>query len=90
MGDSHNCPLVTGIIPHVGGPIVGPNETTVLIVNQPAAVVDDSATCVGQTNKVTSGSMTVGIGGKSAERVSDPTDHGGIVSTGAPTVIIGD
>ena len=36
--DMHTCPQVTGIIPHVGGPIIPPCEPTVLIGMLPAAL----------------------------------------------------
>ncbi|MEL6852552.1 MAG: PAAR domain-containing protein, partial [Bacteroidota bacterium] len=45
--DMHTCPMVTVLVPHVGGPIVGPGVPTVLIANLPAAVVGDMATCTG-------------------------------------------
>ena len=90
LTDNHVCPLVNGIVPHVGGPITGPGVPTVLIGGQPAAVVQDVATCVGPPDKVVSGSQSVKIGGKSAVRILDPTDHGGIVVQGFPTVLIGD
>ena len=34
--DMHVCPMVTGIIPHVGGPILPPGAPTVLIGSMPA------------------------------------------------------
>jgi len=39
--DMHVCPMVTGIIPHVGGPILPPGGGTVLIKGQPAARLGD-------------------------------------------------
>jgi hypothetical protein len=36
------------------------------------------------------GSVGVFIGGKPAARMGDPTAHGGIVSVGCPTVLIGE
>ena len=45
--DMHVCPMVTGIVPHVGGPILPPGAVTVLIGGLPAARVGDMATCVG-------------------------------------------
>jgi hypothetical protein len=33
----HICPMVTGLVPHVGGPILPPGEPTVLIGGMPAA-----------------------------------------------------
>lgn len=35
--DMHVCPMTTGVVPHVGGPIVSPGAPTVLIGNLSAA-----------------------------------------------------
>jgi uncharacterized Zn-binding protein involved in type VI secretion len=40
--DMHVCPMVTGVVPHVGGPILPPGAPTVLIGGQPAARMGDS------------------------------------------------
>ena len=37
----HACPLVNGVVPHVGGPVLPPGCATVLIAGQPAARVGD-------------------------------------------------
>ena len=87
--DSHTCPSTTGTIPHVGGPITGPGDATVLIESMPASVVGDSATCVGSPDTTAAGSATVLIGGVPAVRLGDSTAHGGVIITGAATVIIG-
>lgn len=87
--DMHTCPMVTGVIPHVGGPVIGPGVPTVLIGNLPAAVVGDKATCVGPPDTIARGSATVLIAGKPAARVGDTTAHGGVIVTGSPTVLIG-
>ena len=90
LTDMHTCPMVTGTVPHVGGPIVSPGVPTVLIGGIPASVVGDTAMCVGPPDTVSMGSATVLIGGKPAARVGDSTAHGGtIVGPGCPTVIIG-
>ena len=92
LTDMHACPMVTpGLpsIPHVGGPVVGPGVPTVLICKLPAAVVGDSAACVGPPDAIIEGSLTVMIGGRPAARVGDATAHGGSIVTGCPTVIIG-
>ena len=47
MTDMHTCPMVTVLVPHVGGPILPPCSPTVLIAGLPAARVGDMATCVG-------------------------------------------
>lgn len=87
--DMHVCPMVTGLVPHVGGPIIGPGTATVLIAGMPAAVVGDVVTCVGPPDAIVMGSTTVLIGGKPAARMGDPTAHGGTIVLGAPTVMIG-
>jgi uncharacterized Zn-binding protein involved in type VI secretion len=87
--DPHLCPMVTGIVPHVGGPILPPGCPTVLIGKLPAARVGDMATCVGPPDVIAKGSVTVLIGGPPAARMLDQTAHGGMIVMGCPTVIIG-
>ncbi|MGC3939754.1 PAAR domain-containing protein [Roseobacter sp. EG26] len=87
--DMQTCPMVTGIVPHVGGPIIGPGEATVLIGSMPAAIVGDNCTCVGPPATIVKGSATVMIGGKPAARMGDTTSHGGSIVAGLPTVMIG-
>jgi len=89
IGDNHVCPMVTGVVPHVGGPITGPGVPTVLIGGMPAAVVGDLLVCVGPPDTIVKGSATVLIGGKPAARLGDLTSHGGTIVIGFPTVIIG-
>lgn len=87
--DMHVCPMTTGPVPHVGGPITGPGAPTVLIGGLPAAVMGDMATCVGPPDSLIVGSATVMIEGKPAIRMGDSTAHGGTVVAGLPTVMIG-
>jgi len=73
----HVCPLITILVPHVGGPILPPGVPTVLIGGMPAATVGDMATCVGPPDVIippgcptvligTSGGGSGGGGGGSA------------------------
>lgn len=88
MGDMHVCPMVTGTVPHVGGPIaVG--CPTVLFDGMPAARVGDTCTCVGPPDSIAAGSSSVMIGGVPAARMTDSTVHGGMIVLGSPTVMIG-
>ena len=87
--DMHTCPMVTGVVPHVGGPITGPGVPTVLIGNLPAATMGDMATCTGPPDTIRRGSATVLIGNKPAARMGDQTAHGGVIVAGFPTVMIG-
>jgi uncharacterized Zn-binding protein involved in type VI secretion len=89
IGDMHNCPMTTIFTPHVGGPIIGPGAPTVLIGGKPAAVVGDTCACNGPTDSVTVGSTTVFVGGKPAVRAGDITAHGGSITVGCTTVLIG-
>ena len=87
--DNHVCPMVTGIVPHVGGPIIGPGAATVLIGKLPASIVGDIVTCVGPPDTVAMGSTTVMITKKPAARLGDSTAHGGKIVLGLATVMIG-
>lgn len=90
VGDQHTCPYSAGPKPHIGGPILPPGCSTVLIGGQPAARRMDKATCVGFTDLITKGSETVIIGNLQAARFGDTTAHGGVIVSGCPTVLIGD
>lgn len=89
IGDMHVCPLSSGPVPHVGGPVVGPSVPNVLIGGMPAAVLGDLLVCTGPPDTIVKGSATVLIGGKPAARMGDSTAHGGVVAQGVPTVMIG-
>ena len=89
LTDMHVCPMVTVLVPHVGGPIVAPGEPTVLIGGLPAARVTDMLVCVGPPDVIAMGSTTVVIGGLLAARMGDMTVHGGVIVIGEPTVMIG-
>ncbi|WP_316738495.1 PAAR domain-containing protein [Pedobacter aquatilis] len=92
INDMHLCPKVEGIpvIPHVGGPVIGPGVPTVLIGGVAAATVGDMALCMGPPDEIVEGSATVFIGGKPAARMGDATSHGGNIALGCMTVLIGD
>jgi len=85
----HVCPMVTGIVPHVGGPILPPGAITVLIGGLPAARVGDMAVCVGPPDVIVLGSFTVLTMGQPQARIADLTAHGGTIVLGMPTVLVG-
>lgn len=85
----HVCPMVTGVVPHVGGPIAGPGCPTVMIGGMPAAVMGDMCVCTGPPDTIAKGSATVMLGGKPAARMGDLTAHGGSIVMGFPMVMIG-
>lgn len=59
--DFHACPLVTGVVPHVGG-VVAMGSMTVLIENLPAARQGDMIVESGPPNSIALGDPTVMIG----------------------------
>jgi uncharacterized Zn-binding protein involved in type VI secretion len=87
--DMHMCPMVNGTVPHVGGPVMPAGCVTVLIAGLPAARVGDMCICTGPPDPIIKGSTTVLIGGMFAARMGDSTAHGGMITAGCPTVIIG-
>ena len=89
VADMHVCPMFTGPVPHVGGPILPPGCPTVLIGGMPAARMSDLCVCTGPPDVIIMGSTAVLIGGLPAARMGDATAHGGVIIMGMPTVIIG-
>lgn len=88
VGDMHVCPMITVLVPHVGGPILPPGGIPILIGGMPAARVGDMCVCVGPPDVIALGSFTVLIGGMPAARMGDLTAHGGTIAVGCPTVLI--
>ena len=88
LTDMHVCPMVTGVVPHVGGPIAL-GCFTVLTGELPQARVTDMAICVGPPDMIALGSFTVLVGGMPAARLGDLTVHGGTIALGCFTVLIG-
>ena len=88
ISDMHVCPMFTGPVPHVGGPILPPGAVTVLIGGLPAARVSDMCVCVGPPDVIAMGSTKVLIGGLPAARMGDMTAHGGAIVLGCFTVMI--
>ena len=89
LNDMHVCPMWSGVVPHVGGPVLPPCAPTVIIGFMPAARVGDPLVCAGGPDTIATGSQTVLIGGMPAARQTDLTAHGGTLVIGCPTVLIG-
>lgn len=87
--DMHVCPMLTVLVPHVGGPILPPGCPTVLIGGLPAARVGDMCVCVGPPDVIALGSFTTLIGSMPAAQMGSLTAHGGTVILGCFTVLIG-
>jgi uncharacterized Zn-binding protein involved in type VI secretion len=82
--DQHTCPLPT----HVGGPVLPPCQETVLVTAQASARILDLADCFGPPDPIAMGAATVLIGGLPAARLEDQTSHGGLITSGEPSVLI--
>lgn len=90
IADFHTCPMVNpGPVPHVGGPVAS-GSPDVIIGFMPAARKTDTAICVPAVDAIQKGSTGVLINNLDAARIGDPTNHGGVIVMGCPTVIIGE
>ena len=89
ISDMHVCPMVTGLVPHVGGPVSlgSPNVFTAGLAQ---ARVSDMLVCVGPPDIIAMGSSGVFVNNLPAARMGDLTAHGGVIAKGAPTVFIGE
>lgn len=88
IGSMHVCPMVSGLVPHVGGPITGPGAPNVLINGKPAALMGDMAVCVGPPDVVAQGNPSVLINGVPVVCQGDLTAHGGVVMSGEANILI--
>jgi uncharacterized Zn-binding protein involved in type VI secretion len=88
VGDMHICPMVTVLVPHVGGPVLPPGGMTTLIMGMPAARVGDLCVCVGPPDSIVLGTFTVLIGGMPAAHMGSMTAHGGVVMGLGVTVLV--
>lgn len=87
--DMHVCPMLTVLVPHIGGPILPLAPPTVFIGGLPAAVVCDMNVCTGPPDIILMGSFTVLIGGMPAALMGSSTAHGGTIILGEFTVLLG-
>ncbi|RCW30241.1 PAAR domain-containing protein [Marinilabilia salmonicolor] len=89
IGSMHVCPMVTGYIPHVGGPVSGPGMPGVTINGQPIAVIGDMCTCVGPPDTIVQGCPGVTVNGTPVATLGSMTAHGGQITVGVPGVTVG-
>ena len=88
VGSMHVCPMCTGTVPHVGGPVIGPGASNVLINGKPAALLGDMCTCVGSPDVAVMGNSFVKINGIPVVCQGDMTAHGGVIVMGESNVTI--
>ena len=90
LEDMHVCPMVTGIVPHIGGPIEGPGCELVLAGEMPVSVMGDTIVCVGPPDTVALGFPTVLAGEEPVTFMGSLCEHGGVVmGPGCPNVLVG-
>ena len=82
--DIHVCALLQA----PAGPIKS-GATTVMVDALPAARLGDPVECPIEPDQIVTGSATVMIDGAPAARLGDTTKHGGPISVGATTVMVG-
>ncbi|MBI9058547.1 MAG: PAAR domain-containing protein [Labilibaculum sp.] len=88
LGSMHVCPMCSGTIPHVGGPVAGPGQANVLINGKPVATLGDICTCCGPPDTIAQGEPVVLINGLPVATVGCLTAHGGTLIQGEPNVTI--
>lgn len=79
--DMHTCPMVTGVVPHVGGPFIM-GSPTVIVGMMPQSRVTDQLTCVGPPDVAMLGEMTVLVGMVGSGGAVSASS--GVVAMGAP------
>ncbi len=89
LTDMHTCPMVTGVVPHVGGPISGPGHADGVDWRLARGTSATWRFAPAPPDTLAKGSATVLIGGTPAVRMGDGTAHGEVVVLGCPTVLIG-
>ncbi len=89
MLDMHVCPMVTGIVPHVGGPVLPPGMPTTFWTTGWMATATGMCTCVGPPDVIALGSFTVMTGMLPQAKLGSLTAHGGSIVMGLPTVLVG-
>ncbi len=88
VGSMHICPMCSGTVPHVGGPISGPGAPNILANGKPIALIGDMCVCVGPPDVIAQGHPLVKANGVPVVCMGDLTAHGGSVAGGEPNITI--
>ncbi len=89
LGSMHVCPMCSGYIPHVGGPVSGPGMPGATLNGQPIAVMGDMCVCAGPPDTIVQGCPGATINGKQIATVGCMTAHGGQITVGVPGATLG-
>lgn len=85
---NHVCPMVTGVTPHVGGPIIGPGCTGILVDGVPISVMGDTCLCVGPPDVIVQGYPGILADGVPIVVQNCMTAHGGTIPMGVAGVTV--
>lgn len=88
LGSMHVCPMCSGTVPHVGGPVSMASMSGVTINGKAVAVQGDMCTCAGAPDTIAQGSAGVTINGTPIATMGSMTAHGGQITQGCPGVTI--
>lgn len=88
VGSMHVCPMVTGLTPHVGGPVSGPGNPGILIDGMPVSVMGDMCVCTGPPDVIVTGCPGVLADGVPIVTETCMTAHGGMVTSGVTGVTV--
>lgn len=87
MGLPHVCPMVTVLVPHVGGPIVD-GQPDLMVNMMPAATVGSTCVCVGPPDAIVVGLPFLLVNGMPVAVLGSVTAHGGAVVMGMPDFVV--
>lgn len=85
---NHICPMITGLTPHIGGPVAGPGCPGILIDGKPVSVMGDACICCGPPDVVVQGYPGILADGVPIVVQDCMTAHGGIIPLGVPGVTV--
>lgn len=88
-GCHHECPAYDGDTAHIGGPALA-GSPNVFACQNPCCRLGDALQCNSSSpDYINSGSHTVFINGKPVARRGDSNVHGGVLSEGKETILVG-
>ncbi len=88
IGSMHICPMCSGTVPHVGGPVIQSGAPGVLINGNPIALMGDICTCIGPPDMIVQGEAGVTVNGVPVATVGSLTAHGGSITMGEVGITI--
>ena len=89
VGHNHTCPMVTGNVSHVGGPISSAGSSACTVNGIPVALVGDTCICAaGGPDSIISGTPALTINGIQVAMQGSGTSHGGKISQGDPALTV--